>query len=144
MAMYTPPTSNYNRRLNKLLTFALTIILITGLYACGNKAGYSFSESSKRIKLNVGEIKEISLSSNRDSTWQVIGSSENKEIVDVTSKQDPSEETTTTNIPDNGSLVFLVKGVTSGSVKITFAEKQKDDTGPGNILKTYQVDVTTK
>lgn len=122
-------------------------MLFTGLYACGgmsNTGNYTFSENSKRIKLNIGDIKEINVTGLRDSTWQVIGSSENKEIVDVTSKQDPSEETTTTTVPDNGKMVFLVKGVTTGSVSITFAEKQKEQEGPGRVLKTYQVQVVTE
>jgi hypothetical protein len=130
-----------------LIRFTFILSLVTGLHACGglsDKGGYTFSEKSKKIKLGVGEIKEITLTSQRDSTWQMIGSSENKEIVDVSSKEDPSEETTTTTIPDKGTLVFLVKGVTTGRVRITFAEKPKAETGPGRTLKTYMVDVVTE
>jgi hypothetical protein len=130
-----------------LLRFTCILFLVTGLYACGglsDKGGYTFSEKHKRIKLGIGEIKEVTLTSQRDSSWTMIGSSENKEIVDVTSKEDPSEETTTTTIPDKGSLVFLVKGVTNGRVRINFAEKRKGETGPGRTLKTYMVDVVSK
>jgi hypothetical protein len=130
-----------------LLRFILVTFLLSGLYACGsvsNKGDYTFSEKARRIKLGIGEIKEITINSQRDSTWQVIGSSENKEIVDVTSKQDPSEETATTNIPHNGSLTFMVKGVTTGKIRVVFAEKKKAESGPGRILKTYLVDVVTE
>jgi hypothetical protein len=129
------------------LRVLLLFLFISGICACGNPAqkdAYTFSEKARRIKLNVGDIKEITMTSQKDSSWTMVGSSENKEIVDVTSKEDPSEETTTATIPDNGSLVFLVKGVTNGSVRVTFAEKRKGETGPGRTLKTYLVDVVSK
>jgi hypothetical protein len=130
-----------------LLKFIFSVLFIAGMYACGGmsgKGGYTFSEQSRKIKLNVGEIKEIRLTSQRDSTWQVVSSSENKEIVDITNKADPTEVTGTSTVPDQGNMVFLVKGVTPGSVRISFAEKQKAEEGPGRILKAYQVEVVTE
>jgi hypothetical protein len=137
---------NYSKEGTNLIRFTLLFASILYLSACGglsNKGGYTFSENSKRLNLEVGDIKEITVKSSRDSTWQIIGASDNKEIVDVTSKQDPSEETTTNKIPDNGSLTFLVKGVTNGRIRIIFSEKRIGETGSGRILKTYLVDVVS-
>ncbi|MDO1447923.1 hypothetical protein Q0590_16750 [Rhodocytophaga aerolata] len=139
--------TTYTQKLQKQVSVVVLTLFCCSLAACGgmsSKNGYTFSEPSKKIKLAVGEIKEIRLTSQRDSTWQVASSSENKEIVDVTDKADTTEETTTSTVPDKGNMVFLVKGVTPGSVKISFAEKQKEEEGPGRILKTYQVEVVTK
>ena len=147
ITMHHSFVTTYTQKLQKQVSVVVLTLFCCSLAACGgmsSKNGYTFSEPSKKIKLAVGEIKEIRLTSQRDSTWQVASSSENKEIVDVTDKADTTEETTTSTVPDQGNMVFLVKGVTPGSVKISFAEKQKEEEGPGRILKTYQVEVVTK
>jgi hypothetical protein len=143
---YSGLSKKHHKAGTNLIRFILLFASILYLFACGglsDKGAYTFSENAKRLKLEVGAIKEITVKSSRDSTWQIIGASDNKEIVDVTSKQDPSEETTTNTIPDNGSLTFLVKGITNGRIRITFSEKRIGETGPGRTLQTYLVDVVS-
>jgi hypothetical protein len=51
---------NYSKEGTNLIIFTLLFVSILYLSACGalsNKGGYTFSENSKRLKLEVGEIK---------------------------------------------------------------------------------------
>ncbi len=75
-----------------------------------------------------------------DSTVQLIGTSDNSEVVDVSPKQSVAE----TSVPKSANAIFLIKGVTVGTAKVVFSEKQTGGTGTDRVLRTYVVQVATK
>ena len=92
------------------------------------------------MRVAVGQIKEISLPAPGDSTVQLIGTSDNSEVVDVSPKQSASE----TSAPKLNTMIFLIKGVTVGTAKVIFSEKQTGGSGTDRIVRTYVVQVSTK
>ena len=92
------------------------------------------------MRLSVGEVREVTLPEPGNKTAELIGTSDNSEIVDVTPKPAPAESGTSPARP----TTFLIKGVTAGTARVVFSEKQPDDAGPGKVVKTYSVRVKTE
>lgn len=117
----------------------LTALLLTGLSACRSDKSVG---RQTRIRLTVGEIREVSLPGRGDSTVQLIGSSDNQEVVDVSRRQlAPAVDTLQTG---SGPTVFQIKGITVGTANVIFSEKRTGETGSGQARKTYVVQVTSK
>lgn len=125
--------------------YALTLLatLVTLLSAC--TANQSGSAKGQPLRLNVGEIKELTMDTRADTTWQLTATSDNQEVVDV-SRRLPVSAPTGTNASSAaaGTAVFLIKGVTAGRAKVVFSEKQMGTDGEGKAKKTYLVTVSTK
>lgn len=120
--------------------YMLLLSLFIGFSACSSNKP---SGPTKRIKLNVGEIKEVSLSDRGSSPMQLIGTSDNEEVVSVSRPElAPAVDTLNRKRPDKA--VFQLKGVTAGTANVTFTEKAPNDPGPGQIRKTYIVQVNAK
>ncbi|WP_229364513.1 hypothetical protein [Fibrella aestuarina] len=96
-----------------------------------------------KIRLQVGDIKEISMATRADTTWQLTATSDNQEVVDVSRKQ-PVAATGGPPASTPGPAVFLLKGVTVGTARVVFSEKQLGATGDGQVKKTYTVVVSSK
>lgn len=122
-------------QLHRMNRSVVALLLLAGLSSCHSLQP---GESGKRLKLNVGEIKEISLSAPKDSTVQIVGTSDNNEVVDVSQK--PVIGSTTQSA---GSMVFLLKGVTVGTANVIFSDRKPGEAGAGHIRRTYKVQVTT-
>lgn len=118
----------------------LLMSLFIGFSACSSNKP---SGPTKRINLSVGEIKEISLSDRGNSTMQLIGTSDNEEVVSV-SRPELAPAVDTLNRTRSAKAVFQLKGVTAGTANVTFTEKAPNDPGPGQIRKTYIVQVNAK
>ncbi len=117
------------------------LILFAGLSACSS---LSASQSGmKRIKVRVGQLKEISLPAPASSTRQLSGSSDNDEIADVSEKQRTATAPGRTGRNQN-NMIFLIKGITPGTAKVVFTEKQTGEEGPGEARITYQVEVVSR
>ncbi|RIV23844.1 hypothetical protein DYU11_12835 [Fibrisoma montanum] len=119
-------------------------LLIAGLSACATgKNGNENTGRQQRLRVAVGEIKEIRLASQGDSTIQLIGSSDNTEVVEVSRRQlAPPVDTLTRD--NSGPAIFEIKGVTTGTAKVVFSEKRAGEQGSGQPRKTYVVQVVTK
>lgn len=91
------------------------------------------------MHLSVGDVREVTLPE-PGGTAELTGTSDNSEIADVTPKPATSETGTNLVRP----TTFLVKGVTVGTVRVVFSEKQPGETGTGKLIKAYQVRVETK
>lgn len=89
----------------------------------------------------VGDIKEVSVATRPDTTWQLTATSDNQEVVDVSRK--PATPTTGSQpkTADSGSATFLVKGVTVGTANVIISEKQVGMDGNGRVRKSYVVTV---
>lgn len=92
------------------------------------------------MNLSVGEVREVTLPEPGSKTAELIGTSDNSEIADVT----PKPATPVTGTSPTMPTTFLVKGVTVGTVRVVFSEKQPGDAGPGKAVKSYQVRVKTE
>jgi hypothetical protein len=120
----------------------LSLLFILAVAAC-NRQGASNSlttaQKPKNIRLVVGKIKEVYMPMPADTTIQLLASSENNEIVDV-SKQSSEQPQTERQLKET----FLIKGVTPGTVKVIFSRKKVNEEGAGDIIQTYLVRVVTK
>ncbi|MBO0938473.1 protease inhibitor I42 family protein [Fibrella sp. HMF5335] len=96
--------------------------------------------NGQTMRLSVGDIREVSMTTRADTTWQLTATSDNQEVVDV------SRKTTGAGMVSGatGSAAFLIKGVTAGTAKVVFTEKQPGTDGSGRVKKTYVVTVTSK
>ena len=101
------------------------------------------SGGKKRLKIDVGEIKEISLPSRGDGTSELIGTSDNQEVVEV-SRQQLAPAVDTLKRGNNGPTVFQIKGVTAGTANVVFSKKPLGGTGSGEVVRTYVVQVVAK
>lgn len=110
---------------------------MVGLTACSQGAQPG---GQRRMRVDVGQIKEISLPAPGDSTVQLIGTSDNSEVVDVSPKQLAAQ----TSVAKSDNAVFLIKGVTVGTAKVVFSEKQTGGSGTDRVVRTYVVQVSTK
>ena len=125
-------------RLSEQLTqlFLMALLMVSSLACSQNgQAG-----GPRRMQVAVGQIKEISMTAPNDRTVRLIGTSDNSEIVDVSPKQSATEANTATS--DNA--IFLIKGVTVGTAKVVFSEKQTGGAGTERVVRTYVVQVATK
>lgn len=119
-------------------------LLLAALLAITTACSSTKNEGSKqRIRLSVGEIKEISLPSRGDGSTQLIGTSDNQEVVEV-SRPELAPAVDTLKRDKSGPTVFQLKGVTVGSANVMFSEKQPNETGSGQVKKTYVVQVVAK
>ncbi|NEU68387.1 hypothetical protein GK091_15965 [Spirosoma agri] len=95
------------------------------------------------MKLMVGEIKEITLSSRGDGSRQLIGTSDNQEVVEV-SRPELAPAVDTLKQANSKPAIFQLKGITVGTANVVFTEKQPAETGSGQVKKTYVVQVMSK
>lgn len=124
----------------KQLWFAL--LMIASLFAC-SQTGQPDSGSKRRLRVSVGEIKDISLPSGGDGNSELIGTSDNQEVVEV-SRQQLAPAVDTLSRTNNGPTVFQIKGVTIGTANVVFSTKPMNQTGSGQTIRTYVVQVTAK
>lgn len=129
---------------------SLLVLLLTALIACTQNAQLSNDLSKnetlakqKKLRINVGEIKEIRMRSSADTSLQMIATSENPEVVDVSRKQAPQESVALKpgrSVP----MIYLLKGVTAGTAKVIFSEKQTGLNAKEQIRRTYLVQVVNR
>ena len=120
----------------------LLMALLVVLGACN--ASRTESTKGQRMRLTVGDIKEVTIPARPDSTNQLTATSDNQEVVDVSRK--PSEATAPNGpqLSTTGPTVFLIKGVTAGTAKVVFSEKPVGAEGSGRVRKAYVVTVVSK
>ena len=118
------------------------IWLAGGLLAC-SQTSLPDGGGSKKIRLTIGEIKEISVPNRGDSSQELIGTSDNQEIVEV-SRPGLAPALDTLNRDRKGPTIFQLKAVTEGTVKVVFATKPLNQTGNGQPVRTYIVRVLAK
>ena len=136
----TPSTTATNQSaIRRIVQFCWIIGLITAILSC-NRAN---SVAKKRLTIEVGEIKEISLPNRSNSTSELTGSSDNQEIVDVSRRQ-LAAPVDTLQRSDKGASVFQIKGVTVGTANVVFMTKPLGSTGTGETIRTYVVQVVAK
>lgn len=128
------------RRFNQTTKQLVPLLLIGGLLACSQN---SQPGSQKRLRVSVGEIKEVSLPSGGDGSSELIGTSDNQEVVEVSRRQlAPAVDTLSRT--NTGPTVFQIKGVTIGTANVVFSTKPLNQTGSGQPIRTYVVQVTAK
>ena len=115
------------------------VLLIAGLSACTSLR----SDKAQRLRIEVGEIKEIRLPGQGDASMQLIGTSDNNEVVEV-SRRELAPAVDTLQATRSGPSIFQIKGVTTGTANVVFTEKRPEEVGSGRIRKTYSVQVVTK
>ena len=129
---------------------SLLVLLLTALIACTQNAQLSNDLSrnetlakQKKLRINVGEIKEIRMRSSADTSLQMMVTSENPEVVDVSRKQAP-QETVALKPGRSVPMIYLLKGVTAGTAKVIFSEKQTGLNAKEQIRRTYLVQVVNR
>ena len=122
----------------------LAILLLTLLAACGGSGSGTSSGSAKRLRLEVGKIKEVSFRLGPDTTLQLYSSSDNKEIVDVSRAESAPEDVAARPAKGADRAVFYIKGISPGRASIVFSEKKTGQEGAGRSLSTYAVEVVSK
>lgn len=137
--MATATTSASSLRFRQTARPGLLVFFIMGLLACSQTP----SGPKTKVKVSVGEIKEISLASQGDSGTELIGTSDNQEVVEVSRRQlAPAVDTLTRK--NTGPTVFQLKGVTVGTASVVFSTKTMNAIGNGQPVRTYVVQVTAK
>ncbi|MBO0931583.1 hypothetical protein [Fibrella aquatilis] len=126
-----------NNRTSPPQLYALTLLLCLFALMSACTGSRIDTASGQKMRLSVGDIREVSMTPRADTTWQLTATSDNQEVVDV------SRKTTGAGL-SNESAVFLIKGVTAGTARVVFAEKQPGTDGSGQVKKTYVVTVTSK
>ncbi len=116
--------------------------LMLGLIAC-SQTGQPDSGSKRRLRVSVGEIKDISLPTTGDGSLELIGASDNQEVVEV-SRQQLAPAVDTLSRTNSGPTVFQIKGVTVGTANVVFSTKPMNQAGSGQTIRTYVVQVTAK
>lgn len=121
-------------------TFVLFWLVLAG--ASCSKGTMPNDGPQKKLRVSVGEIKEISLASRGDGAAELIGTSDNQEVVEVSRPQlAPAVDTLNRK---NSPTVFQIKGVTVGTANVIFTTKPLNQTGSGQTIRTYIVQVTAK
>ena len=121
------------------LFLLITSVIISASTYQSNQPG---SGSRKKMKVAVGEIKEISMPSRGDGSFELVGTSDNQEVVEVSRQQlAPAVDTLKR---DNGPTVFQIKGVTIGTANVVFSKKPINQISIGEVVRTYVVQVTAK
>lgn len=126
-------------RLKPVLSFLIGLLII-GVNACSSNKSLG---KQQRIRLSVGEIKEISMPGRGDNNVQLIGASDNQEVVEV-SRRELAPAVDTLRRDNSGPTIFQLKGVTVGTANVIFSEKKTSDQGNGQAVKTYVVQVISK
>lgn len=114
-------------------------MVLLGLSACSR----SETGTKKRLTIDVGQIREISIPSRGDGTSELIGTSDNQEVVDV-SRQQLAPAVDTLKRTNDGPTVFQIKGVTVGTANVVFSTKSLNQSGAGQPIRTYVVQVRAK
>jgi hypothetical protein len=117
----------------------LFVLLLSANACTSTKSG----GAQKQVQLSVGDIKEVTVPRRGDSSMQLIGTSDNQEVVDV-SRQELAPAVDTLQRQPSGPTIFQLKGITVGTANVTFSEKRPDEVGNGKIIRTYVVRVTAK
>ncbi|ADB36547.1 hypothetical protein Slin_0483 [Spirosoma linguale DSM 74] len=120
---------------------ALLALLFTA-FSCSH-SGQSDVGAKKRLKVSVGEIKEVSLPNRGEAGSELIGTSDNQEVVEVSRRQ-LAPAVDTLNRINTGPTVFQIKGVTVGTANVTFSTRAMTASGNGQPVRTYVVQVTAK
>lgn len=128
--------------LRRMTPFVWVIGLTIGLLAC-SKSSQLGTGSQKKLRVSVGEIKDISVPSRGDSSVELIGTSDNQEVVEV-SRQQLAPAVDTLKRTGASPTVFQIKGVTVGTANVIFSAKPMNTTGSGQPLRTYIVQVVAK
>ncbi|MFD2933058.1 hypothetical protein [Spirosoma flavum] len=146
MAILTTPTissaSIYYAWLIQTAKLILFAFFIANLIAC-NKSSQPGSGTQKKLRVAVGEIKEVSLSNRGNGMSELIGSSDNQEVVEV-SRQQLAQAVDTLKRNNTGPTVFQIKGITIGTANVVFSTKPLNQAGSGKTVQTYVVQVTAK
>ena len=120
----------------------LLLCLFETLSACNTNR--TDSAKGQRMRLTVGDIKEVSVSARADTTYQLSATSDNQEVVDVSRKPTDAIAPNGPQLSTAGDVVFLIKGVTAGTAQVVFSEKKAGEEGSGRTKKTYVVTVGNK
>ena len=126
------------------ITLPLAILLLTLLAGCGGSGSGTSAGSAKRLRLEVGKIKEVDFRLGPDTTLQLYSSSDNKEIVDVSRAESSPEDVAARPAKGTDRALFYIKGISPGRASIVFSEKKNGQEGPGRVLSTYAVEVVSK
>ena len=118
-----------------LALFALTIALVS----CSQQ-GLSGAGSQKKLTIAVGDIKEVSLPGGGDGSMELIGTSDNQEVVDV-SRRELAPAVDTLKRTDTGPTTFQIKGITAGKANVVFTKQAIGAMGAGQPVRTYVVEV---
>ncbi|MEZ0484971.1 hypothetical protein [Fibrella aquatica] len=121
-------------------TLALLSCLLTLSAACTRNG----ATGGQKLRLMVGDIKEVSVPTRSDTTWQLNATSDNQEVVDVSRKQTIATVGSAASSSPAAEVVFLIKGVTAGTASIVFSEKQPGADGAGTVKKRYRVTVVNQ
>lgn len=97
------------------------------------------SASGQPMRLAVGEIKEVTLSSRSP----MAGASENQEVVDVSQKPLTPADSSALGQGNAVPMTFLIKGVTIGSARVMLSDKASDGAVSGRVRKAYRVQVVS-
>ena len=117
------------------------IVLMAGLAACSQSN--QTAGSKKKLRVSVGEIKEITIARSGDGATELVGTSDNQEIVEV-SRRELAPAVDTLKRSDSSPTVFQIKGITAGQANVVFSTKPMQATGSGTPVRTYVVQVTAK
>ena len=132
--------------LKNLIRFATLplglICLISYLSGCST-GNLATSGTTKKMSIAVGDIREISLPGGGDGSMELIGTSDNQEIVDV-SRRELAPAVDTLKRTDTGPTVFQIKGITAGKANVVFSKKALGATGNVQPVRTYVVQVNAK
>ena len=128
--------------LRRTTPFILALFLAASLFAC-NKSIQSGTGSQKKLRVSVGEIKEISVPGRGDNSLELIGTSDNQEVVEV-SRQQLAPAVDTLKGTGASPTIFQIKGVTVGTANVIFSTKSMNTTGSGQPVRTYIVQVVAK
>ncbi len=122
----------------------LALLLVTLLAACGGSGGGTSAGGTKRLRLEVGKIKEVDFRLGPDTTLHLYSSSDNKEIVDVSRAESSPDDVAVRPAKGDDRALFYIKGVSPGRASVVFSEKKTGQEGPGRTLSTYAVEVVSK
>lgn len=126
----------------KAATASLLFWLMISLVSCSQNT-LSGAGSQKKMSLSVGDIKEISLPGSGDGFMELVGTSDNQEIVEV-SRRELAPAVDTLKRTDTGSTTFQIKGITAGKANVVFTKQAMGATGNGQPVRTYVVEVKAK
>ncbi len=118
--------------------------LVTFLAACGGSGGGTSAGGAKRLRLEVGKIKEVDFRLGPDTSLHLYSSSDNKEIVDVSRAESSPDDAAVRPAKGADRAVFYIKGVSPGRASVVFSEKKSGQEGPGRTLSTYAVEVVSE
>lgn len=122
---------------NNLLRLVVPLgLILGGLAACT-------ATRPQKLRLHVGEIKEVTLRVPADTSRRLLATSENPEVVDVSQRQAVAEGVTPPPAPAS-EQTFLLKGVTAGTVRVVFSEKPNGMQTPERVRRAYRVEVVNK